>query len=110
MNPDEKRKEIRNQRKQEIAALLGVSFYEVIERFIADLVGCHSGGSNERGMAREWLLFCFHQYFGRGDYDKDRERLEELRGLLSFFDEPTRQELENQAGIAPATVYARPDC
>ena len=82
-------------RKAQLSALLGTQFEKIIERFITDLLGCLSGGSNERAQAREWLLFCFHQYFGCGDYDKDNQRLEDLRELLDTFSEPTNQELED---------------
>ena len=81
--------------KVQLSALLGAPFENIIERFTADLLGCLSGGSNERDQARGWLLFCFHQYFGCGDYDKDNEQLEKLRSLLHGFSEPTNRELEN---------------
>ena len=94
-NADQKREKLLTQRKQILADFLGTSFEQVIERFTADLLGCLSGGSNERDQARKWLLFCFHQYFGSGDYDKDNEQLEKLRSLLHGFSEPTNRELEN---------------
>lgn len=79
INIELKKAALLEKRKALNCALLGAPFENIIERFTADLLGCLSGGSNERGQAREWLLFCFHQYFGSGDYDKDNQRLEDLR-------------------------------
>jgi hypothetical protein len=70
---DQKRTGLLEKRKAQLSALLDAPLEKVIERFTADLLGCLSGGSNERDQAREWLLFCFHQYFGCGDFDKDNE-------------------------------------
>lgn len=92
---NEQRKKLFEIRKKQIANITGGTFEKIIEQFAADLVGCRSGGSNERDHAREWLLFCFHQYFGTGDFEKDEQRLEELRMLLHSFSEPIDSELEN---------------
>ena len=92
---DTKRQKLFEQRKQQLSELLGVPFEKIVERFEEDLLGCLSGGSNERDHARGWLLFCFHQYFGSGDYDTDEQKRDEVYALLQSFMEPTNSELEN---------------
>lgn len=86
---DEARSKLLNERKRVLSDFIGKPYENIVDRFTCDLLGCLSGGSNERQQAREWLLFCFHQYFGSGDFDKDNDRLEELRALLESFSEPT---------------------
>ena len=84
------------QRKKRLSQLLGKPYENVVEHFTNDLLGCLSGGSNERHRAREWLLFCFHQYFGSGDYDIDEKKRDEVYALLGSFIEPTDGEIESE--------------
>lgn len=88
---DLKKAEILKERKKELSKLIGVPFNKIIERFTGDLLGCGSGGSNERDHAREWFLFTFRQYI-RDDEDLRRE----ASYLLDSFQEPTIWELNGE--------------
>ena len=80
-------------RKKLLSSLLKSTSAEILKQFECDLFGVGSGGSDERGFAREWLLRNY------GSLNKNHRGVSygELRLHLESFDELTIMEVNRLA-------------